>query len=76
VTAASQQTLAEATPSIKDVLASQNQQKALDAFVKNFRKKWKAETECRKGYLTQDCKNAPKATPTPTPGAVPTQPPQ
>jgi foldase protein PrsA len=63
---ASQQTLAQAKPTIKQTLASQNQQKALDKFVKSFRKRWKAKTECREGYRTQDCKNAPKATPTPT----------
>jgi foldase protein PrsA len=68
VNAASQQTLEQAKATIKQVLASQNQQKALDTFVKDFRKKWKEETECREGYVTQDCKNAPKATPTPTPG--------
>jgi foldase protein PrsA len=68
VNAASQQTLEQAKATIKQVLASQNQQKALDTFVKDFRKKWKEETECREGYVTQDCKNAPKPTPTPTPG--------
>jgi foldase protein PrsA len=60
VTPASQQTLAQATPTIKQLLTSQNQQKALDAFVKDFQKKWKAKTDCRTGYITQDCKNAPK----------------
>jgi foldase protein PrsA len=65
VNAASQQTLEQAKATIKQVLASQNQQKALDTFVKDFRKKWKQETDCREGYVTQDCKNAPKATPTP-----------
>jgi foldase protein PrsA len=69
INAASQQTLEQAKATIKQVLASQNQQKALDTFVKDFRKKWKEETECREGYITQDCSNAPKATPTPTPGA-------
>jgi foldase protein PrsA len=69
VSKASQQTLAQAKTTIKQVLASQNQQKALDAFVKDFRKKWKEKTECRDDYVTQDCKNAPKPTPTPTPGA-------
>jgi foldase protein PrsA len=68
INAASQQTLEQAKATIKQVLASQNQQKALDTFVKDFRKRWKEETECREGYVTQDCKNAPKATPTPTPG--------
>jgi parvulin-like peptidyl-prolyl isomerase len=80
VNAASQQTLEQAKATIKQVLASQNQQKALDTFVKDFRKKWKQETDCREGYVTQDCKNAPKATPTPTPGvqgqSTPAQPEQ
>jgi foldase protein PrsA len=73
ITKASQQTLEQAKATIKQVLASQNQQKALDTFVKGFRKQWKAKTECRKGYVTQECKNAPKPTPTPTPGAAPGQ---
>lgn len=73
VTPASQQTLAQARETIKQLLASQNQQKALDDFVKDFRKKWKDRTECRKGYVTQDCDNAPKpkTTGTTPPGAVP-----
>ena len=70
VSKASQQSLEEAKTTIKQVLASQNQQKALDDFVKDFRKKWKDKTECRDDYVTQDCKNAPDPTPTPTPGAV------
>jgi foldase protein PrsA len=70
VNAASQQTLEQAKATIKQVLASQNQQKALDAFVKDFRKRWKEKTDCREGFVTQDCKNAPKATPTPTPGTA------
>jgi foldase protein PrsA len=60
VTAASQQTLAQATPTIKQLLQSQNQQKALDDFVKDFQKRWTAKTNCRHGFITQDCKNAPK----------------
>src|SRR3954454_2371513 len=88
ITPASQQSLAQAKQTIKQLLASQNQQKSLDTFVKNFRKKWKKQTNCKKAYVTQDCKNAPKqkttattagATPTPTPtpapsGQTPTQP--
>jgi foldase protein PrsA len=68
ISAASQQTLEQAKATIKQVLASQGQQKALDAFVKDFRKRWKEKTDCRAGYVTQDCKNAPK--PTPTPGGA------
>jgi foldase protein PrsA len=66
ITAASQQTLAQATPTIKSLLASQGQQKALDAFVKDFQKKWKDQTNCRDGYKVPDCKNGPKATSTST----------
>src|SRR5215211_2499643 len=78
VTKASQQSLEQAKATIKQTLASQNQQKALDKFVKSFRKRWKEKTDCREGYRTQDCKNAPKATPTPTAtppgGGAPVQP--
>lgn len=72
VTAASQQTLAEAKETIKQTLQSQNQQKALDGFVKDFTARWKEKTECSEGYKTSDCKNGPKATPTPSvQGTVP-----
>jgi foldase protein PrsA len=60
VTPASQQDLKQATPTIKQLLAQQGQQTALDSFVKDFQKKWKDKTNCRSGYVTQDCKNAPK----------------
>lgn len=60
ITKASQQSLKQSTETIKQLLASQNQQKALDAFVKDFRDKWKGETECKSDYVTQDCDNAPK----------------
>jgi foldase protein PrsA len=66
ITPASQQSLAQATPTIKQTLQSQNQQKALDTFVKDFTKRWKGKTECSDAYKTTDCKNGPKATPTPT----------
>jgi foldase protein PrsA len=60
VTPASQQSQQQATPTIKAILANQNQQKALDAFIKGFRDKWTALTVCRTGFVVQDCKNAPK----------------
>ena len=69
ITEASQQTLAEAKETIKQTLASQGQQKALDTFVKDFTKRWKEKTERSDGYKTTDCKNGPKATPTPAAGA-------
>ena len=67
---ATQQTLAQAKETIRQTLQSQNQQKALDKFVEDFRKKWKERTECREDYATKDCKGQPDATPTPTPGEV------
>jgi parvulin-like peptidyl-prolyl isomerase len=70
---ASQQTLAQAKETIRQTLQSQNQQKALDKFVKDFQEKWKERTECREPYVTQQCSNAPKATPTPS-QAAPAQP--
>jgi foldase protein PrsA len=70
---ATQQSLDQAKATIKQTLASQNQQKSLDSFVKSFRKRWKAKTDCRDAYATQDCKNAPKATPTPSATAPATQ---
>jgi foldase protein PrsA len=73
VTEASQQTQAEAKETIKQTLQSQNQQTALDKFVKDFTARWKEKTECSEGYKTSDCKNGPKATPTPSAGAPPTQ---
>ncbi len=60
ITPASQQSVKEATTTIKQLLASQNQQKALDAFIADFRKTWKDKTQCKDGFVTQDCKNAPK----------------
>jgi len=74
ITPPSTQTLAEASPTIKQTLQSQAQQKALDGFVKDFTKRWRAKTECAEAYKTSDCSNGPKPTPTPTPGAATPEP--
>ena len=71
VTKPSQQTLQQASQTIKGILASENQQKALDKFIKSFQKEWKEKTNCRKPYVTQDCKNAPKAKKTTATAAQP-----
>jgi foldase protein PrsA len=63
VTPGKQQTEKQSEASIKQLLVSQQQQTKLDAFVKDFQKKWKDRTECQKAYATQDCKNAPKPKP-------------
>jgi hypothetical protein len=44
---------------------SEDQQRGVDAFGKDFRKKWKEKTECLEGYEMQDCKNGPEDAPTP-----------
>jgi foldase protein PrsA len=66
ITPASQQTLDQAKATIKQTLQSQAQQKALDAFVKDFTNRWRDKTECSDQYKTSDCKNGPKPTATPT----------
>jgi foldase protein PrsA len=72
ITAGSQQTLKQAEASIKSQLTATQQQKALSSFVKEFKKKWMAKTECRSGYEIADCKGykAPKTTTTSTPAAA------
>jgi foldase protein PrsA len=60
VTSAKQRTLDQSKESIRQLLSSENQRKALDRFGKDYRKRWKEETSCREGFVTQDCKNAPK----------------
>jgi foldase protein PrsA len=70
ITKASQQTLAQAKETIKQLLVAEGQQKALDDFVEDFRKKWKDKTNCRDGFVIQDCKDAPEEA-TDTTGAQP-----
>ncbi len=79
VTEATQQSQEEASETIKQLLASQKQQKSLDDFVKNFTEKWRARTQCADDYKTTDCDNGPKPSPTPTlpenpAGGAPVQP--
>ncbi len=70
---ASQQPFSAVESSIKQQLATANQQKGLQSFITNFKKRWTSRTECRPQYMVELCKGykAPKpATPsgtTPTP---------
>ena len=74
VTAGTQEPLSKAQASIKQQLIASGEQGALTKFVKDFKAKWTAKTECRSGYVVADCKSykAPKTsstgavTPTPT----------
>jgi foldase protein PrsA len=56
ITPARQRSLEEAKPTIRRLLESENQQRAIDAFVKSFKAKWKARTECRPGYVVRECR--------------------
>jgi foldase protein PrsA len=60
VTPASQQSLEESSDTIKNLLRSERQQKALDDFIKDFRERYKDETNCAEDYRVDECKNAPK----------------
>ena len=62
ITAATQQTLAQVKATIKEQLASQGGQKALEKFSKELLKTWQPRTECRAGFVVKDCKEykAPK----------------
>jgi foldase protein PrsA len=54
--APTQQTLKQTEATIKQQLQAQNQQGALSKFVKGFKKKWKGKTDCRSGFVVNDCK--------------------
>jgi foldase protein PrsA len=59
---AKQQTLKESEPAIKQELTASTQKAADDKFNADLRKKWKAKTNCRNGFVMDQCKNykAPK----------------
>lgn len=69
---ATQQSFSKVEASIKQQLGAQRQQKKLAAFVKEFRHRWKARTECRPQYMVELCSGykAPRSgsiAPTPAP---------
>jgi foldase protein PrsA len=72
ITAGHQQAFTQVKSSIKQQLIATKQQKALTTFVKAFKKKWTAKTECRSGYVMADCKSykAPKGSSTATTGST------
>jgi len=72
VTPGNQLSLAQAEASIRQQLTATHQQTALTSFIKEFKKKWLAKTECRAGYVQMNCKEykAPKT----STGAPPTAP--
>jgi foldase protein PrsA len=60
VTPASQQSLEQSRDTIKNLLRSERQQKALDEFVKQFREDYRDQTDCADDYRIEECSNAPK----------------
>ena len=64
ITPASQQSQAQASETIKNLLRSQRQQKALDDFIKDFRENYRADTSCADDYEVAECSNGPDETDT------------
>ncbi|MEA2331281.1 MAG: foldase protein PrsA [Thermoleophilaceae bacterium] len=60
ITEASQQSLEQSKDTIRNLLRSERQQKALDGFIKDFREEYKDQTNCSDDYRVAECKNAPK----------------
>jgi foldase protein PrsA len=72
VTPASQQSLEEATETIRSLLRSEREQKALDSFIEDFQDKYRDETQCADDYVVDDCDNASDETATgPASGGAP-----
>jgi len=60
ITPASQQTEQQAHDTIVNLLRSQQEQTAINNFVKDYQKKYKSKTDCAKAFVIDSCKNAPK----------------
>ncbi len=60
VTPASQQSMGEVKETIRSLIKSEREQKALEAFVKQFRAKYKEKTHCAEGFEVAECENAPE----------------
>jgi len=74
IKAASQPTLEEVKDTISQQLRSANEQKVLNDFIKDFREKYKEQTECADDYRIAECNNAPEGEQTdtgPASGGVP-----
>jgi foldase protein PrsA len=75
ITPASQQSLEQSKDTIRNLLRSERQQKALDEFVKSFREDYREQTECADDYRIEECSNAPKQSDTgPASGGNPSGP--
>jgi foldase protein PrsA len=70
---ASHQSFSKVEASIKQQLGAERQQKKLQSFVKEFKKRWTAKTECKSEFMVELCNGykAPKTTTTPPTTAPP-----
>src|SRR5262245_4738964 len=59
VSPASQQSLDQSKDTIRNLLRSQRQQKALDDFIKDFRAEYRGKTQCSDDYKIAECDNGP-----------------
>jgi parvulin-like peptidyl-prolyl isomerase len=55
-TPGTQQSLAQARTAIKSQLNSTREQTTLSKWIKEFKKRWKAKTDCASGYVVANCK--------------------
>jgi foldase protein PrsA len=76
VTESSQQSFAQAEQTVRSLLRSSRERKALGDFMKDFRKEYRAKTTCAEGFELAECSNGPKEKRTRGTGASPASPPQ
>ena len=60
VTPKQQQSLDESKETIRGLVQSERQQKALQDFIKDFREEFKDKTKCRDEFVVAECSNAPE----------------
>jgi foldase protein PrsA len=61
ITPAKEQSLDDAKETIKGVLKQENESKALQDFIEEFRESYKDITACRSEFVVPECANAPEA---------------
>lgn len=62
VTEQKQQSLDQAKETIRGLVKSEREQKALQDFIEDFREEFKDKTKCKEEYVVAECSNAPEET--------------
>jgi len=60
VTPKQQQSLEQSKETIRGLVKSEREQKALQDFIEDFREEFKDKTKCRDGFVIAECSNAPE----------------